>query len=225
MKEKVTVSNKFIEKVIGNSFSDEVPIEELEVNVKVIGKRAKDVLGFGEREQAKHLRKKLSDCELGRVAYVQGQFKIAEKYYKKAIEKDGTEQKIVAKAWNNLGVMCNNLDKEEEYYSKALEANDRFDKAWFNLGVTYINKKEEDKAVNCFNKSIETGNGEGWLKLMHLIKTSKNEDLFEKMCCNVKIQNEQLYKVLYFQYPNFISKGDDMEKSLSMIMKLLVIKI
>ncbi len=219
MNEKVTVSEEFIKETIKKSLSAEIPIEELSLNIEVIKKGAKKVLGFGRREQVNYLRKYCSDFELGRIAFVQGQFKIAEKYYKKAIESKGAEKRIVAMAWNNLAVICNDLDIKEEYYLKALEADDQFDKAWFNLGATYINKGE-DKFVNCFNKSIEIGNGEGWLKLMYLIKISKNEDLFEKMC-NVKIQNEQLYKVLYFQYPDFILEGDDMQKSLSMIIKLL----
>lgn len=55
-----------------------------------------------------------------------------------------------------------NYDKAIEYYRKATELNPKNAWTWFNLGVVYVNLKEDEKALESFAKSLELKPDNAW---------------------------------------------------------------
>jgi Flp pilus assembly protein TadD len=107
-----------VEKIIVESFSKSVALEQLKVNLE----NTKNLVAksLGRKEQTEILREYLSDFELGRVAMVQGQSNIAKKCYEKAIKTDPQN----AMAWNNLGAVYAEQGNTDQYLESVKKATE-----------------------------------------------------------------------------------------------------
>ena len=89
----------------------------------------------------------------------------ARKWYQQAIKKlraqDDPNKVLFAKALNNCGVACEELDepqKARELYEEAISVQDRFPPAHFNLARLYRNKLEKPgEAVSHLRRHIALG--------------------------------------------------------------------
>ncbi len=96
-------------------------------------------------------------------------YKDARKWYERAIktlrERDKPNELLFAKALNNCGIACEELDKPRkarEYFSEALSVNDDFAPAHFNLGRLYKNKLNKPaKAITHLRRHAALGGSRG----------------------------------------------------------------
>lgn len=80
-----------------------------------------------------------------------------------ALLKPLNENKQLYVAYNNLGIVFNELEENDralDYYETAMyylsqtERPDLFPSLWNNMGIVYNNKKEYDKATEYYNKAV-----------------------------------------------------------------------
>lgn len=80
-----------------------------------------------------------------------------------ALLKPLNEYKQLYVAYNNLGIVFNELEENDralDYYETAMyylsqtERPDLFPSLWNNMGIVYNNKKEYDKATEYYNKAL-----------------------------------------------------------------------
>ncbi|MBG9375005.1 tetratricopeptide repeat protein [Panacibacter sp. DH6] len=97
-----------------------------------------------------------SEIKYGNDAYKKGDYKNAEKYYRKALEENNSN--VTAKF--NLGnalVKQNNIAEAIQYYTQLAEANsdDAFkSKALYNKGITMIRAQKLPEAIEAFKQSL-----------------------------------------------------------------------
>lgn len=113
---------------------------------------------------------------LGNIYKYQNNLVAAEKYYRECILKD----KNIAEPFNNLANLLRMNNKNEEAiinYKKALELNNKFFIAHYNLGITYISTGNFTEAQKSLETSIKLNPffGESHRSLSR-IKHYKNDD-------------------------------------------------
>lgn len=91
---------------------------------------------------------------LANIYYAKKEFDEAEKWYKKALEKDTN----YATVYNNLGNLystyLDNIPKGIEYYNKALSLNPKNEAAYNGLGTAYNSQGKTKEAIDAYNKAI-----------------------------------------------------------------------
>jgi tetratricopeptide (TPR) repeat protein len=102
-------------------------------------------------------------------------------YYLNYIENEQKDKKtkaivcnIIGHLYENLGVY-QNVDKEIEYFEKAIELNPDLVEAYRNLTVVYPRRRREQDALKCFKKMFELG--------------AKMDDFFDYACMNIKLKD------------------------------------
>ncbi len=85
----------------------------------------------------------------------QNKFKEAEQYFKKSIEIDPADHAL---AYNVAEIMmqANNADEAIRYYEMAIRIKPDWPKSYLKLGYAWLNKGNIQKAVESFNKFVET---------------------------------------------------------------------
>ena len=97
-----------------------------------------------------------SEIKSGNDAYKKGDYKNAEKYYRKALEEDNSN----ATAKFNLGnalVKQNNIAEAIQYYTQlaAATGDDAFkSKALYNKGITMLRAQKLPEAIDAFKQSL-----------------------------------------------------------------------
>ena len=103
-----------------------------------------------------HAQEENSEIKSGNDAYKKGDYKNAEKYYRKALEEDNSN----ATAKFNLGnalVKQNNIAEAIQYYTQlaATTGDDAFkSKALYNKGITMLRAQKLPEAIDAFKQSL-----------------------------------------------------------------------
>jgi tetratricopeptide (TPR) repeat protein len=86
----------------------------------------------------------------------QNQFKEAEQYFKKSIDIDPADHAL---AYNVAEIMmqAGNADEAIRYYEMAIRIKPDWPKSYLKLGYAWLNKGNNLKAVETFNKLVEIG--------------------------------------------------------------------
>lgn len=84
-------------------------------------------------------------------------------------------------AFYNLGIAYLNtkdIDRAEDFFRRSIEI-DNYSNSYFYLGVIYALKRNPDKAIFNFSKSIETGNNDEYIREAHkaIRKLKNNEEI------------------------------------------------
>ncbi len=98
---------------------------------------------------------------LGHIYSDKAEYKKAENYYLKAIERDSN----YSNAYNGLGILYydkKEYEKAEEYYKKAIEKDSNNSNAYNGLGNIYSEKEDYRKAEEYYKKSIELDSNSKW---------------------------------------------------------------
>lgn len=86
----------------------------------------------------------------------QDKFKEAEEYFLKSIDIDLTDHAL---AYNVAEIMmnANNTDEAIRYYEMAIRIKPDWPKSYLKLGYAWLNKGDNQKAIDAFNKLIKIG--------------------------------------------------------------------
>jgi hypothetical protein len=96
----------------------------------------------------------LAQRNLGAMYFLEQEYDLAEKYFKKSLELNKDEQM----AHNNLGLIYMNKGKfaeAEREYVQELKVNPSYDNAHFNLGLLYYKMGRSQEAVKLWKKTLE----------------------------------------------------------------------
>ena len=116
--------------------------------------------------------------------YEHKQFKKAVPHLKKLVELEPES----CYGWNFLGFALFNVESKsekkllgdpEKCYKKALELNQSYSEAWFNLGMYYKQEKRFKDAITCLEKVLESNPEDDFtlFALGHAHRIAGNEDL------------------------------------------------
>jgi tetratricopeptide (TPR) repeat protein len=116
---------------------------------------------------------------------------IAIDYYKKYVDVATNDNKFKQIIYNSIGHLYEeagkyeNIDKQIEYFNKALEINPNYKDALRNLTIVYPRVRKEKEALQCYHKLFKLG--------------IKMDDYFDYACLNIKLKNfEEGWK--YYEY-------------------------
>ena len=96
----------------------------------------------------------LAQRNLGAMYFLDNEYDLAEKYFKKSLALNKDEQM----AHNNLGLIYMNRGKfaeAEKEYKQELDVNPSYDNAHFNLGLLYYKMGRNQEAVKLWKKTLE----------------------------------------------------------------------
>jgi len=109
-----------------------------------------------------------------------GFYRLAEIYYRKAIELNPN----LKEAYNNLGNLLNKMGRSYEaltYLDKALEIDPYYESALLNKGIALVNLGKYTQALECFEKTLNLNpnNEKAWYNkaLVHTILGQREEAL------------------------------------------------
>ena len=114
----------------------------------------------------------------------------------------------------------NNLKVAQNLYKKILKTNPNYVGVYYNLGITYKELEEYQKAISCYEKAIQINpNYAGaYFNLANILQESR--ELQKAKSCYEKLLNlDPTYKKGYSGYGNLLLKITQHSKGLAYIRK------
>ena len=115
----------------------------------------------------------------------------------KYLEKATAIEPEYSDAWNNIGIVCDNLkqyDKAIAAYEKAIEINPEYFEAWYNMGNVYICLDNFPKTLKIFKQYLFL------CRQKEILHKEKNNSFFELFYNKLHVSFRKKEKSQYFTF-------------------------